>query len=100
MSGRGGDRNGLNAYWVIRGALVVVIIAAVLGVFGTRANMKRPDLNPVNIIGLAVMVAGLGVTVATHAIAAKREKAGEGLPALARLVGVLVCGVGAMLVFL
>ncbi len=100
MSGRGGDRNGLNVYWVVRGALVVVIIAAVLGVFGTKANMKRPNLSPVNLIGLAVMVAGLGVTVITHAIAAKKAKAGESLPALVRLAGVLVCGVGAMMVFL
>ena len=100
MSGRGGDRNGLNVYWWLRGALVVVIIAAVLGVFGTKANMKRPALSPVNLLGLAVMVAGLGITVATHAIAAKKEKTGESLPALARLAGVLVCGVGAMMVFL
>ena len=100
MSGRGEGRNGLNAYWVIRGALVVVVIAAVLGVFSAKGGMKRPSLSVVNIIGLAVMVAGLGVCVATHAIAAKKEKSGEVVPALARLAGVLVCGVGAMMVFL
>jgi len=100
MSGRGGDRNGLNAWWWIRGALVVVIIAAVLGVFGANTALKRPKLSPVNLIGLAVMVIGLGATVVLHALAAKRERAGESLPALARLAGVLICGVGAMLVFL
>ena len=100
MSGRGEGRNALNAYWVIRGALVVVVIAAVLGVFSVKGGMKRPDLSAVNIIGLAVMVAGLGVTAITHALAAKRAKEGKSLPALARLAGVLVCGVGAMMVFI
>ena len=41
MSGRGGDRNGLHVYWVVRGALVVVVIAAVLGgaMFGDNLSI-------------------------------------------------------------
>ena len=100
MSGRGGDRNGLDVYWWIRGALVVVVIAAVLGVFGTNSGVKRPELSAVNIIGLATMVAGLGISILTGVLAAKREEDGKGFTAIMRLAGVLVCGVGAMLVFL
>ena len=100
MSGRGGDRNGLGVYWWIRGALVVVVIGAVLGMFGTKSGLKRPELSAVNIIGLVAMIAGLVLTVAINALAAKGEEDGKSLPAVARLAGVLVCGVGAMLVFL
>ena len=100
MSGRSGNRNGLDIYWWIRGALVVVVIAAVLGVFGTNSGVKRPELSAVNIIGLATMVAGLGISILTGVLAAKREEDGKGFTAIMRLAGVLVCGVGAMLVFL
>ena len=100
MSGRGGDRNGLDVYWWIRGALVVVVIAAVLGVFGTNSSAKRPDLSAVNIIGLVTMVVGLAVSILTSGLASKRGKEGNGFPAIACLTGVLVCGVGAIMVFL
>ena len=100
MSGRSGNRNGLDIYWWIRGALVVVVIAAVLGVFGTNSGVKRPELSAVNIIGLATMVVGLGISILTGVLAAKREEDGKGFTAIMRLAGVLVCGVGAMLVFL
>ena len=80
--------------------LFLGFVAAVLGVFGTNSGVKRPELSAVNIIGLATMVTGLVVSILIGTLASKRGEAGKELPAIARLAGVLVCGVGAMLVFL
>lgn len=95
MSGRDG-RNGLLGYYAVRGALVVIVIAAVLGVFGKSAALKRPDLGLVNYIGLAVMAVGLGVTVIATAMFNNERTRGKA--AACRLIGVLVCGIGAIMV--
>ena len=86
MSGRDG-RDGLPGYAIVRGALVVVVIAALLGVFGASAALKRPDLKPVNWVGLALA-----------ASAVYRKARMESKAAACRLIGVLVCGVGAIMV--
>ena len=95
MSGRDG-RDGLPGYAIVRGALVVVVIAALLGVFGASAALKRPDLKPVNWLGLAVMLIGLGLALAAPAVCRKVHM--ESKAAACRLIGVLVCGVGAIMV--
>lgn len=97
MSGRNSDRGGLGAYQWLRGALVVVAIAAVLGVFGTSTALKRPELSPLNIAGIAVMAVGLVIAVASATLVkGERQRLALGL----RLGGVLVCGIGAIMVFI
>ena len=96
MSGRDGRRDGLSGYYILRGALVVVIIAAVLGVFGNTGAFKRPKLGLVNVLGLAVMALGLGVTVVATAMAKNARHADRA--AACRLLGVFVCGIGAIMV--
>jgi len=91
MSGRGGD--GPRAW--LRGALVVVAIAALLGVFGLQSGLQRPQLKPVNLAGIAVMIVGLAVSLFGGRIVRDKQVA-----PFARLGGVLVCGIGAAMVFL
>ena len=92
MSGRGEDSPRM---W-IRGALVVVAIAALLGAFGLQGGLQRPQLKPVNLAGIAVMVVGLGVSLLGGRIARGRPE----VHPFVRLGGVLVCGIGAAMVFI
>lgn len=92
MSGRGEDSPGM---W-LRGALVVVAIAALLGAFGLQSGLQRPQLKPVNVAGIAVMVAGLAVSLFGGRIARNKPQ----VHPFVRLGGVLVCGIGAAMVFI
>ena len=96
MSGRDGRGDGLSGYYIIRGVLVVVVIAAVLGVFGKGAGLRRPRLGVVNALGLAVMTVGLGLTVIATAMR-KKPRFQQKAPVM-RLIGVFVCGIGAIMV--
>ena len=97
MPGRS-DGHGLT--W-LRGALVIVVIAAVLGVFGGTGALKRPQLGALQIVGLAVMVLALAAVLLTRRLAAKLPEARRERAALAfSLGGVTVCAVGALLVFM
>ena len=102
MSGRGEGQGRGNAVGWIRGVLVAVVIAAVAVAVGkyNAMTIKRPALGAVNIVGLVLMLVGLAASLATQTIAAKKAERGEGFPILARLAGVLICGIGAMMVFL
>ena len=100
MTGRGGDRGGDGPRAWLRGALVVVVIAAALGLFGTQTKLQRPALSALNIAGVVVMVAGLAVTVLSGRIAERLIRKGPGAAICVKLAGVLVCGVGAAMVFL
>jgi len=91
MSGRGEDSPRM---W-LRGALVVVVIAALLGAFGLQSGLQRPLLKPVNLAGIAVMVVGLLIALFGGRIARNRPE----VQPFVRLGGVLVCGVGAAMVF-
>ena len=91
MSGRGGDGPRV---W-LRGALVVVAIAALLGAFGLQSGLQRPQLKPVNIAGIAVMVAGLLVSMFGGRFTRNKQVA-----PFIRLGGVLLCGIGAAMVFI
>ena len=75
---------------------MVVLIAAVLGVFGTGNAIKRPNLSLTGILGLVVMAIGLGVTVVASALRQKDEA--QGKAAAFRLAGVMICGIGAIMV--
>ena len=81
-----------------RGWLLPVIVVAVgigLWITASRSGALRPvALKPVNWAGLAVMAAGL-VAVVVASIKGS-EAAGKAL--MAKLLGVLACGVGAILV--
>ena len=99
MSGRGEDRGGESPRGWLRGALIVVIIAAVLGVFGTQTRLQRPSLSALNLAGIAVMLVGLAVVVLARTIAGRLKRGAEAAP-FVKLCGALVCGVGAALVFL
>ena len=92
MSGRGEDSPRM---W-LRGALVVVAIAALLGAFGLQGGLQRPQLKPVNLTGIAVMIVGLGVSLFGGRIARGRPE----VHPFVRLGGVLVCGIGAAMVFI
>ena len=96
MSGRGEDRGGDSPRTWLRGALVVVAIAALLGVFGLQSGLQRPQLKPVNLAGIAVMVVGLLISLFGGRIARKKPEAQP----FVRLGGVLVCGIGAAMVFI
>ena len=92
MSGRGEDSP---RTW-LRGALVVVAIAALLGGIGLQSGLRRPQLKPVNLAGIAVMVVGLLIALFGGRIVRNRP---EPRP-FVRLGGVLVCGIGAAMVFI
>jgi hypothetical protein len=79
----------------LRGALVVVAIAALLGVFGLQSGLQRPQLKPVNLAGIAVMIVGLAVSLFGGRLVRDKQAA-----PFARLGGVLVCGIGAAMVFI
>ncbi len=95
MSGRGEDRGGDSPRVWLRGALVVVAIAALLGAFGLQSGLQRPQLKPLNIAGIAVMVIGLPVALFGGKIARNPQVA-----PFVRLGGVLLCGIGAAMVFI
>lgn len=91
MSGRGEDSPRM---W-LRGALVVVAIAALLGAFGLQNGLQRPQLKPVNLAGIAVMVIGLALSLFGGRLARHKPE----IQPFVRLGGVLVCGIGAAMVF-
>ena len=92
MSGRDEDSPRM---W-LRGALVVVAIAALLGAFGLQGGLQRPQLKPVNLAGIAVMIVGQGVSLFGGRIARGRPE----VQPFVRFGGVLVCGIGAAMVFI
>jgi len=94
MSGRGEDRGGDSPRVWLRGALVVVAIVALLGTFGLQSGLQRPQLKAVNLAGIAVMIAGLLVSLFGGRLARDKQVA-----PFVRLGGVLVCGIGAAMVF-
>ena len=94
MSGRGEDRGGNTPQVWFRGALVVVAIAALLGVFGLQSGLQRPQLKAVNLAGIAVMVAGLAVSLFGGRFARDKQ-----FGPFVRLGGVLICGIGAAMMF-
>ena len=96
MSGRGEDRGGDGPRAWLRGALVVVAVAALLGAFGLQNGLRRPQLKPVNLAGVAVMIAGLAVSLFGGRIVRNRPD----VQPFVRLSGVLVCGIGAAMVFI
>lgn len=101
MSGRGEDNRAENIRGWIRGALVVVVIAAALGVFGATSRLQRPSLGGLQIAGVAVMLASLAVVALAKRLAARLGEARRERAVVAvKLVGVTLCAVGAALVFL
>lgn len=100
MSGRGEARGGEGFRTTIRGALVVVAIAAVLGLFSTNSRLERPALSLLNMLGVVVMLVGLIVVLLARPIQAKLAPGKVNAAVFIKLSGLLVCGVGAMLVFL
>ena len=101
MSGRGEDSGGNSMRSWFRGALVVVVIVGALGAFGARAQLRRPELGAVQLIGIAVMLVSLAVVILASRLAGRfpeerRERAGS----VIKLLGVTLCAVGAMLVFI
>ena len=94
MSGRGEDRGGDSPRVWLRGALVVVAIAALLGAFGLQSGLQRPQLKPVNYVGIGVMIVGLLVSLFGGRLARDKQVA-----PFIRLGGVLLCGIGAAMVF-
>lgn len=100
MSGRG-EGNGDNARMWLRGALVVVIIAAALGIFGSQSSMEKPKLSALNIAGIVVMLLGLLLTIMSRTLADRVPENRRDLAATAfKLGGMLVCILGAIVVFL
>ena len=100
MSGRS-DGDGANAIrgW-IRGALVVVVIAGALGVFGTGTRFRMPDLTRLQIAGIAVMLVSLiPVAMASRLSARFPEGARERSAVVIKMLGVALCVAGAAMVF-
>ena len=89
-----------SGYLWLRGALVVFVIAGVLGVFGTQGSLQRPSLSVVNIIGIALMVIGLMVTLLAFRIGKVIDNGQRDTSPLVKMIGVLICGAGAALVFI
>ena len=96
--GRGGGGRSGNGW--LRGALIIFVGAAVLSVFSKRTEMQRPVLSAVNIVGIALMVVGLALTLLAFRIAEIMSRSGRDVAPIVKMAGVLVCGVGAALVFL
>ena len=77
---------------------IVVCAAALLLGSAQSGRLKPATLQPVNLAGLALMA--LGLIAAVAAPVAERRRGESGAWKLMRLGAVLVCGVGAMMVFL
>ena len=95
-----GNGKGNSGAFLLRGALVVFVIAALLGVFGGQNGLQRPQLSAVNIIGIVLMFVGLAVTLLALRIADMAARSGKDVSVFVRMAGVLICGVGAALVFI
>ena len=100
MAGRGEGRGGGSPQILLSGAVVVFAVAAVLGVFSKQNGLERPKLGAVNIAGLALMVVGLVMNFLAARIADMFAREGKDVSPLVRMAGVMVCGVGAALVFI
>ena len=93
-------RGGGSPQILLSGAVVVFAVAAVLGVFSKQNGLERPKLSAVNIAGLALMVVGLVMNFLAARIADMFAREGKDVSPLVRMAGVMVCGVGAALVFI
>ena len=101
MSGRSEGRGAEGARAWLRGVLIIVAIAALTGVINGKTGLNRPALGPLNIVGIAVMFAGLAVSLFAAALSARAAEAKRGAVSLAlRLGGVGICGIGAIMVFI
>ena len=100
MAGRGEGRGGGSPQIWLSGAMVVFAVAAVLGVFSKQNGLDRPKLSAVNIAGLVVMVVGLAVNFLAARIADMFAREGKDVSPLVRMAGVMLCGVGAAMVFI
>ena len=99
MSGRDDGGEGIRTW--IRGALVVVIIAAALGVFGSMSSFEKPKLSFLNIAGIAIMFIGLLTSMMSPTLSQKASEDKRSTVATAlRIGGMLVCFAGAIMVFL
>ena len=101
MSGRSEDSGASNIRTWIRGALVVVVIAGGLGVFGGRTKLGLISLSALQLIGIGIMLASLALVLtapglAKRLFAEKRERA----TVFIKLLGVTLCVAGAALVFI
>ncbi|MBQ3424034.1 MAG: hypothetical protein IJH38_02405 [Clostridia bacterium] len=96
MAGTGRERG---PGW-LRGALVAFAVAAVTGLFSRWAGFGRPKLSAVSLVGVAVMLLGLAAVLLAGPIAERmRSRKVYAEPAV-KLAGLLVCGIGAAMVFL
>lgn len=101
MSGRSEGRGAEGARAWLRGVLIIVAIAALTGVISGKTGLNRPALGPLNIAGIAVMFAGLAVSLFAGALSARAAEDKRGAVSLAlRLGGVGICGIGAIMVFI
>ncbi len=100
MSERNGSRGGGSGGRLLSGAVIVLAIAAALGVFGKQSSLQRPKLSAVNIIGIVLMLAGLVLTLLAPGFSKRASASGRDVTPLVKMAGVLVCGIGAALVFL
>ena len=100
MAGRGEGRGGGSGQIWLRGAIVVFVIAAALGLFSGQNGLQRPELSALNIAGIVVMVLGLAVTLLAARIADMLAEKGQEVGPFVRMAGVLICGVGAAMVFI
>ena len=92
MSGEDGRRDGLRG-WLLP---VIVVCAGAFALYWSAQNglMRPVALKPLNWAGLAIMALGLAAAVAGGLLAAKRG----GQAQLVRLLGVLACDVGTIMV--
>ena len=101
MSGSKRDGDNLLKHQWLQGLVVIVIIILALGLFSPHATLERPTLGALNILGIVIMFAGLALVMFASPLAERffenrREAAGWVL----KLIGALICGAGAILVFL
>ncbi len=101
MSGRGEGRWGGSIHTWLRGVLVIVAIAAVLGMFSIRTGPQRPRLGGLNVFGIVVMLTGLALALLSGWLARRTpEDRRDRVKSILGLVSVFVCCAGAMMVFL
>ncbi len=87
------------AAW-LRGALVVVAVAALLGVFKGQTLLRRPHLDPLQIAGIAVMFLGLAAVVFAGRLASRFGRDPVSAVTVFKLGGLAVCAAGAVMVFI
>jgi hypothetical protein len=99
MSDRGGGGDNLRAW--IRGAMVAAVIVMLVVLGGMQGKLTPARVKPMQVVGIAIMLASVALTAFSGKLAARSaESRRESVSLAMKLVSVIVCAAGALMVFI